>query len=132
MKKTGELPIMLEIFVGAKVVLRYNIDVSEGLVNGIVGHITKIIWPCFQRVQMSTGIPSVRVDFDKKSVQPSLQLIQPKSIYYFQENIITVLLNEGYLPIILYWACTVQKVQGSILDHAVVYLGPKFYAAHQE
>ncbi|KAG8338474.1 hypothetical protein J6590_000143 [Homalodisca vitripennis] len=41
--KTGGLPSVLKIFVGAKVMLRSNIDVSKGLVNGNMGFITEII-----------------------------------------------------------------------------------------
>ncbi|CAH2107468.1 unnamed protein product [Euphydryas editha] len=33
-------------------------------------------------------------------------------------------------PIVLSWASTVHKMQGSSLDHAVVYLGYKFVAAN--
>lgn len=59
--------------------LRYNVDVSKGLVNGANGHITEIIWPCFRRAQMyNTDIPSVRIDFGKDGVH----LIQLKSVQF--------------------------------------------------
>ena len=65
---------MLEYFVGAKMLLRYNVDVSKGLVNGAIGHITEIIWPCLRRTQMyDTDIPSIHIDFGKDGVH----LIQP-------------------------------------------------------
>ncbi|KAH9628738.1 hypothetical protein HF086_003692 [Spodoptera exigua] len=41
--ETGGLPSELEIFVGAKVMLRSNIDVSKGLVNGAIGYINEIL-----------------------------------------------------------------------------------------
>ncbi|XP_054746170.1 ATP-dependent DNA helicase PIF1-like [Anastrepha obliqua] len=41
--KTGGLPKVLKIFVGAKVMLRSSIDVSKGLVNGNMGFITDFI-----------------------------------------------------------------------------------------
>ncbi|PRD28257.1 UNVERIFIED_CONTAM: hypothetical protein NCL1_32971 [Trichonephila clavipes] len=50
--KTGGLPKELEIFVGAKVMLRYNVDVAERLVNGAIAHITEIIWPYYRRAQL--------------------------------------------------------------------------------
>ncbi|GFV43663.1 ATP-dependent DNA helicase [Trichonephila clavipes] len=72
--KTGGLPKELEIFVGAKVILRSNVDESKGLVNGAIGHITEIISSCFRRAQMyDTDIQSVHIDFGKDGVH----LIQP-------------------------------------------------------
>ncbi|RVE52305.1 hypothetical protein evm_003095 [Chilo suppressalis] len=41
--KTGGFPKELEIFVAAKGMLRYNIHVSKGLVNGAIGYITEIL-----------------------------------------------------------------------------------------
>ncbi|GLV40954.1 Pif1 DNA helicase [Carabus blaptoides fortunei] len=62
--KTGGLPKELEIFVGAKIMLRSNIDVLKELVNGALGFITEVIWPNFRRAQMyETDIPSIRVDW---------------------------------------------------------------------
>ncbi|KAH9638034.1 hypothetical protein HF086_014895 [Spodoptera exigua] len=77
--KTGGLPSELEIFVGAKVMLRSNIDVSKGLVNGAIGYINEIVWPQFRRTQMyATDVPSVRIDFAKDGVH----LIHPKAIQF--------------------------------------------------
>ena len=50
--KTDGLPKELTIFVGAKVMLRSNIDVSKGLVNGAIGFIEEIIWSHFRRAQV--------------------------------------------------------------------------------
>ncbi|KAF8790651.1 hypothetical protein HNY73_005639 [Argiope bruennichi] len=52
MNKTGGLPAELEIFVGAKVMLRSNIDVKKSLVNGAIGFITEIHWLDFRGTQM--------------------------------------------------------------------------------
>ena len=45
--KTGALPKILKIFVGANVMLRSNTDVAKGLVNDNLGNINEIIWPHF-------------------------------------------------------------------------------------
>ncbi|GFT71150.1 ATP-dependent DNA helicase [Trichonephila clavipes] len=107
--------------------LRYNVDVSKGLVNGAIGHITEIIWPCFRRAQMyDTDIPSVHIDFGKDGVH----LIQPKTVQFLAKYSYDTA-ERRMLSIILCWAYTVHKMQSSTVDHAVVYLGLKLFAAGQ-
>lgn len=124
---TGGLSKELEIFVGANVMLRSNIDVSRGLVNGAIGFVTEIIWPHFRRGQLyENDIPSVRIDFGRDGSH----VIQPKAIQF------PALYSYGtaerrMLPLILSWASTVHKMQGSTVDYAVVYLGPKLFAEGQ-
>ena len=73
------MPKELEIFVGAKIMLRSNIDFNKGLVNGAIGFITEIIWPYFRHAQMyEADIPSVRVDFG----QGEIHKIDPMSIQF--------------------------------------------------
>lgn len=121
--KTGGMPKYLEIFVGAKVMLRSNINVEKGLVNGAMGEITEIIWPHFRRDQMyETDVPSIRIDFGNDGVH----LIEPLSIQFpAKYNYGTI--ERRMLPIILCWACTVHKMQGCTVDRAVVYLGSSLF-----
>lgn len=121
--KTGGMPQELHIFVGAKVMLRSNIDVRKGLVNGSIGNITEIVWPYFRRDQMyDDDVPSVRVDFGRDGVH----LIEPRTVQFpAKYNYGTV--ERRMLPMILCWACTVHKMQGCTVDHAVVYLGKSLF-----
>lgn len=125
--KTGGLPKVLKIFVGAKVMLRSNIDVSKGLVNGNMGFITEIIWPNFRRGQLyAEDIPSVRIDFGSDGVH----MIKPISIQ-FPAKYSYGTAERRMLPLILSWASTVHKMQGCTVDHAVIYLGSRLFAAGQ-
>ena len=125
--KTGGLPQKLEIFIGAKVMLRTNIDISKGLVNGAIGKISEIIWPHFRRMQMyDTDIPSVRVDFGKDGIH----LIEPVRIS-FNAMYSYGTAERRMLPLILAFASTVHKMQGSTVEEAVVYLGSKLFAVGQ-
>ncbi|GFQ73846.1 ATP-dependent DNA helicase [Trichonephila clavata] len=73
-----------------------------------------------------TDIPSVRIDFSKDGAH----FIQPKTVQ-FPAKYSHGTAERRMLPIILCWACTVHKMQGSTVDHAVVYLGSKLFAAGQ-
>jgi ATP-dependent exoDNAse (exonuclease V) alpha subunit len=125
--KTGGLPKKLEIFRGAKVMLRSNINVERGLVNGAIGNIVDILWPLWRNGQVhDRDIPSVMVDFGKDGVHR----IDPKSITFpamFGKGNI----ERRMLPLVLSWASTVHKMQGSTVDSAVIYLGPRLFAEGQ-
>lgn len=125
--KTAGLPRELEVFVGAKVMLRSNIDISKGLVNGAIGHITEIIWPHFRRAQMyDQDIPTVRIDFGRDGIH-SIQPISKE----FPAKGSNGTLERRMLPIVLSWASTVHKMQGSTVDYAVIDLGKALFAAGQ-
>ena len=125
--KTGGLPKELRIFVGAKVMLRSNIDTDKGLVNGAIGLIKEIVWPHFRRAQMyESDIPSVRIDFGRDGIH----LVSPISIQFPAKNSYGTA-ERRMLPIILSWASTVHKMQGSTVDYAVIYLGPKLFKEGQ-
>lgn len=125
--KTGGLQKELEIFNGARVMLRSNINIEQGLVNGAMGTITEIVWPLFRRDQMyDTDIPSVRIDFGRDGIH----LIKPTSIQFpALRNYGTI--ERTQLPLILCWACTVHKMQGCTVDRAVVYLESALFAKGQ-
>ncbi|GBO20596.1 hypothetical protein AVEN_60483-1 [Araneus ventricosus] len=106
--KTGGLPAELEIFVGAEVMLRSNIDVKKGLVNGAIGFITEIHWPNFRRAQMyGQDIPSVTVNFGNNGVRR----IEPISVQFPAKRIYGTA-ERRMLPLILSWAARVHKMQG--------------------
>ncbi|XP_008180260.1 ATP-dependent DNA helicase PIF1-like [Acyrthosiphon pisum] len=126
--KTGDLPKEIEIFVGAKVMLRTNLNVYQGLVNGAIGNITEINWPNFARDQLyDECIPTlIRVDFGRDGIHK----IKPISIQFPAMRSCGTA-ERRMLPIILSWAVTAHKLQGSTVDHAVIYLGPRLFAKGQ-
>ena len=73
-----------------------------------------------------TDIPSVRVDFGKEHPV----FIQPKTIE-FPSKYGYGTAERRMLPFVLSWASTVHKMQGSTVDHAVIYLGPRLFKAGQ-
>ena len=120
--KTGGLPKELEIFRGAKVMLRSNIDHGKGLVNGAIGFITKIEWAggYHQGPIYDKDIPNVYVDFGKDG-KVDEHRIKPISIQFPAKGSHGTA-QRRMLPLVLSWASTVHKLQGSTVDYAVVYL----------
>lgn len=134
--KTGGILSTLCIGVGSRVMLRRNINVNHGLVNGAMGVIRKFEWPALRRDQLETGeLPqAVFVEFDDltiKNNEPGVGVrIEPCSINF------DALRGQGkierrMLPLILSWAVTVHKLQGTTLDRAVVDLGSHIFAKGQ-
>lgn len=127
--KTLGLPRELVIFVNlAKVMLRSNIDVQKGLVNGAIGFVTELKWAGgFRRGQIyKQDIPDVMVDFGVDGIH----LIKPKSIQ-FPAKFSYGTAERRMLPLILSWASTAHKMQGTTVDYAVVYLGQKLFVQGQ-
>lgn len=124
--KTRGLSKEIEIFVGAKVILRTNSNVSQGLVNQVIENITEITWPNFARDQLyDEYIPSsVRIDFGKDGIQKIEPIQFPAMRSYGTAE-------RRILPLILSWAVTAHKLQGSAVEYGVVYLGPRLLAKGQ-
>ncbi|CAH0402838.1 unnamed protein product [Chilo suppressalis] len=110
--KTGGIPSKLRIFKVAKIMLRSNIDVEKGLVNGSIGFISDIVWLHLRRDQMyEIDIPSIIVNCGNDGDH----LIQPIGIQFPAKfNYGTV--ERRMLLVILSWASTVHKMQGCTVD----------------
>ncbi|XP_052393335.1 uncharacterized protein LOC127941915 isoform X1 [Carassius gibelio] len=121
--------------VGARVMLRKNVDVSDGLVNGACGTVVHI-----SRKQRrddddeDDDFPSaIHVEFDDPNVG-KVQRSKLRQKYSPNSTVIEVeedqVSNDGGLrrqfPLKLAWACTVHKVQGLTVDKAVVSLDKVF------
>lgn len=109
--ETDYLPKKLEIFIGARVMLRSNISIEQGLVNGAMGNIIDLTWN-------DSDIPYVAIEFDRIGSH----IIYPKTALHDYGRV-----DRKQLPLLLCYACTVHKIQGSTLDRAVVYIGPKLF-----
>lgn len=117
----------------ARVMLTKNIDVLDGLVNGVCGTVTDI-------VRSDTNFPkAIYVTFDdinighKQRQQTALFITGPQTSTAITPEEETVTNNGGLrrqFPLKLAWACTVHKVQGITVDTAVISL-KKIFAAGQ-
>ena len=128
-EKCGGMPDSMEIAIGARIMLRRNIDTARGLVNGSFGTITGIEWSLLSRDQLETGtLPdSILVKFDDDEIAKNFTdklgdsiRIKPHSVTF--EGKKGTHITRRMLPIILSWAITIHKTQGLTLTKAIVCL----------
>ena len=123
---TGGLLDELQLVAGCRVMLKYNIDVSDGLVNGATGKVLHI-------VLLANSVTKVLVEFDNQEIGR-----RAKQESHFKQDYPTAVpisrvesrFNIGnrnaisacrrQFPLVLAWATTIHKVQGLTTDNIVV------------
>jgi len=101
-KKNCNAPDVLQLCIGAQVMLLYNMDVIEGLVNGSRGVVIKFI----------DNIPIVKFLNGK-------EIIIDYHVWDVEEQGKNVL-RSIQIPLKLAYACTIHKMQGATLDYVEV------------
>jgi len=114
------LPSQLHIAVKADIILRRNIDIENGLVNGARGYITSLI---YDNVTNRPTIINVHFNHQLEGSDPIA--IAPLSARYFGLNNSTLIRTQ--FPIQLCFAATIHKMQGCTLPSAVLYLGKELF-----
>lgn len=97
---------------GSQVLLTKNLSVDDGLVNGSRG----VVIGCYDE--------RITVKF-KSGAQVD---ITPYN-YEFEDDKVTVIRTQ--FPLILCWALTTHKIQGSTLDYAIIDIGTSIFSAGQ-
>ena len=123
---TGGLLDELQLVAGCRVMLKYNIDVSDGLVNGATGKVLHI-------VLLANSVTTILVEFDNQDIGR-----KAKQESHFKQDYPTAVpisrvesrFNIGnrnaisacrrQFPLVLAWATTIHKVQGLTTDKIVV------------
>jgi len=119
-RDTGNLRKVLIVKVGAQVMLITNVDVSDGLTNGVMGTVTNVV-PC----TTPHKIRAVVVKFDNDRVGSNAKQV---SMYkHIDKNSVpieevqtnfsiggrsTCQANRKQFPLTLSWAVTIHKCQG--------------------
>lgn len=114
----------LQICVGARIMLIYNIDITDGLVNGAFGTVTRLI---DVKSGNTTEIKFIEVSFDNKRVGKRLGTKVNNENRVIIERVEEMVGKDGNIfrkqfPLKLAWACSVHKVQGLTVCKAVVSL----------
>uniref|UniRef100_A0A1X7V5W0 OTU domain-containing protein n=1 Tax=Amphimedon queenslandica TaxID=400682 RepID=A0A1X7V5W0_AMPQE len=101
--KTAGLETVLSLAVGCRVMLRRNIDVTVGLVNGAIGTVMGIY-----ATRISIKFDHIDVPCDIERVTSRFML--SKKLY----------IHRKQFPLILSYAITIHKCQGLSLDTAII------------
>ena len=109
--RTAGLEAKLSLAVGARVMLRRNINTKRGLVNGAIGTVTSIA-PNHVTVQFD----HVSQPFDVRMVKSRFMVMKNFFVYRRQ------------FPLILAYAVTIHKCQGLSLDCAIVDLSDQIFS----
>ena len=135
---TGNLTKELKIKIGARVMITTNIDVSDGLMNGVMGMIVNIL-----KDEEEVNVKVILVKFDNSDVGQSAK---SQSLYKnVNRNAVPIVpfqasfqINSSssctasrlQFPLKLSWVVTIYKCQGLTLDQIVVDMSPnkgKYY-----
>nr|XP_039256248.1 uncharacterized protein LOC120332966 [Styela clava] len=125
--KTGGLHTVLEIAVGCRVMLLYNIDTSDGLVNGVMGTVQYIA------KNDKEFVISILIKFDNDNVgrkamaksrwkrqHPLLVPITRREAKFEKAYGKGAQVSRYQFPLTLGWAVTIHKCQGITLNKIVV------------
>ena len=108
---TAGLEAKLSLAVGARVMLRRNIDTKAGLVNGAIGTV------------LSIAAQHVMVQFDNVAAPSKIDKV--KSRFMVMKNFYVYCKQ---FPLILAYAVTIHKCQGLSLDCAIVDLSAEVFS----
>ena len=139
-EEVDNLPTELLLCIGAQVMLTTNLWTKKGLVNGLIGTITDILWDTGQ--DPSVNMPSLLLVCFNEYSGPGFPLYKSKVIPIFpvtrQFVYKGVPCTRKQFPLRLAYAITVHKSQGLTLSRVVLnidqkehYLGLSYVAISQ-
>ena len=131
--ETGGLETSLKIAVGCKVMLTYNLDVTDGLANGATGTVSHIVIVADTVVNILVVFDDPRIGVKAKRLSQYRQNY-PNSVPISRHEAIfnigirkCISASRRQFPLRLSWASTIHKVQGLTTDSIVVSFEGRFF-----
>lgn len=135
-RKCAGIPHTLNLAIGTKYMLKWNIDPISGLCNGSVGILRAYQWTALRRDQLHNGdLPEyVLIEFDgdiatkHHSNIPGFErcvAIRPKTFEFTGKRGTQIFRYQ--LPIVTSFAISIHKSQGLSLDSCTVHLGKHLF-----
>ena len=133
--ETGGLQKTLLIAIGSKVMLTYNIDVGDGLVNGACGLVQGILHSASLEVHTlmikfdsnRVGISARNKSIHKRDYPDAVPITQVHATFRIGRRK-ALEVSRKQFPIKLAWGLTIHKVQGLTVDKAIVSMAGRFQA----
>ena len=110
----------LTIKIGCKVMLRRNIDITLGLVNGAIGTVRSVKFS----IDQPNVVESIMIQFSDDKIQ----LVKVKSKFQILEKAYVI---RQQFPITIAYSITIHKSQGLTLHNVVVDIGNSVFTCGQ-
>ena len=107
------------IKIGSKVMLRRNIDVTLGLVNGAIGTTTSVKYS----IDQANTVEKIMIQFSDGKLH---QLTRVKSKFQILDK---AYVNRQQFPITIAYSITIHKLQGLTLHNVVVDIGKSVFTS---
>ena len=114
---TAGLENELIVGVNSRVILKRNINVDIGLVNGALGTVRKLNYN-----RAKTNVNSIIIKFD--NLNNEVQIERITADFEYQKKVYA---SRTQFPLSLAWALTIHKTQGLSLDAVMIDLGPDIF-----
>ena len=120
-ENTGGLAALFQVAIQARVMLRVNIDIADGLVNGSTGWVVKLVF----HPETESMVVGIWVRFDHGGERwMSLNgyaavLIEPRTAYFLGQ-VDGEKVKRLQFPLVLSWAKTIHKSQGATEPHGIM------------
>lgn len=115
------------VTVGARVMVTVNVNVSDGLANGVCGTVVGIETTGDQVVAILVKFDSSRVGKDaiaqsqyRQRYPEAVPIVRQEVQFYTGRGRQSVEARRTQFPLTLAWSCTIHKVQGKTLEQVVV------------
>ena len=122
-RDAGNIPCLLELSIGSRVMLLRNLDVPRGLVNGAMGYVHAI------DINSSGRVEHVQVLFDQLFINSDTSVNLPVAIAALEQGFVYAgrsIIRKNF-PLSLSWACTIHKIQGATTKSCSVDLGSSVF-----
>ena len=131
--ETGGLETSLKIAVGCRVMLTYNLDVTDGLANGATGTVSHIVILADTVVNILVlfddpriGVKAKRLSQYRQNYPNSLPISRHEAVFNIGIRK-CISASRRQFPLRLSWASTIHKVQGLATDSIVVSFEGRFF-----
>lgn len=124
---TGGIPKRIELGIGARVMLKRNIQTEAGLCNGVIGTVTDFVWNKNHKI-----IEIICIKFDDENINNG-KVVYLKPLPVRFDSCISghpEIVRFGF-PLILAWAITVHKSQGLTFTRVVLSIDTDFFERGQ-